>query len=126
MDTGAKVQLAPDPWKGKAVSFAGLPPTRTLTYALAGRPRTLAYEDHLTRVAGRTKVKLEDFGAPTVTVAATAAGGWNHLVAELVAKTADRADDRRQRRRRPDLGGEAHLHDPDALPGDARSRPDRP
>ena len=29
VDTGAKVQLAPDPWKGKAVSFAGLPPTRT-------------------------------------------------------------------------------------------------
>ena len=40
-----------------------------------------------TRVAGRTKAKLEDFGAPTVTVAATATGGWNHLVAELVATT---------------------------------------
>jgi predicted acyl esterase len=88
VDTGAKVQLAPDPWKGKAVSFAGLPPTRALTYPLAGRTRTLAYEDHVTRIAGHTKVNVEDFGAPTVTVAATAAGGWNHLVAELVAKTA--------------------------------------
>ena len=87
VDTGGKVMLAPDPWTGKPVTYPGLPTTRTLTYPLAGKPRTLGYEAHLTRLATRTRTKLEDFGAPTVTVTATASGGWNHLVAELVATT---------------------------------------
>lgn len=84
VDTGGTVQLAPDPWKGKAVSYAGLPAVRTLTLPLAGKASTLAYEAHVTRAAGATK-KIETFGAPVVTVTATASGGWDHLVAALVA-----------------------------------------
>jgi predicted acyl esterase len=87
VDTGPKVQLAPDPWKGKPVSYAGLPPTRALTFPLAGKTGTLGYESHVTRPVTRTRTELEDFGAPVVTVTATATGGWNHLVAELVART---------------------------------------
>ena len=117
VDTGAKVQLAPDPWKGKAVSFAGLPPTRTLTYPLAGRraDARLGGPPHARRRAHEGEAR--GLRRADVTVAATTTGGWNHLVAELVAKTATGEDDRRQRRRRPDLGWEAHLHDPHALPG---------
>ncbi len=87
VDTGAKVQIAPDPWKGKAVSFAGLPATRALSSTLAGKARTLGWEGHLTRPATRTATKLEDFGSPAVTVTATATGGWSRLVAELTATT---------------------------------------
>ena len=54
VDTGPKVQIAPDPWKGKAGSFAGLPPTRALSYPLAGKARTLGWEGHLARGATAT------------------------------------------------------------------------
>lgn len=87
VDTGGQVQIASDPWKGKPVTSAGLPGTRALTLALAGAPRALAYAGHLTRTAARTETKFETFGAPVVTVTATASGGWDHLVATLVATT---------------------------------------
>jgi pimeloyl-ACP methyl ester carboxylesterase len=87
VDTGPKVQLAPDPWKGKPVSYAGLPPTRTATYTLAGKARTLGWSAKAVRTAGRTLTRLEDFGAPVVTVNATATGGWSRLVALLTAVT---------------------------------------
>jgi pimeloyl-ACP methyl ester carboxylesterase len=87
VDTSPNVELAPDPWKGKPVSYAGLPPTRTLSYRLAGKPRTIVWSGGVSRIATRTKTKIEDFGAPVVTVRATAAGGWSRLVALLTATT---------------------------------------
>jgi pimeloyl-ACP methyl ester carboxylesterase len=87
VDTGSKVQLAPDPWKGKPVSYTGLPPTRTLSYVLAGKPRTIGWSAKVARGARRNQLPLEDFGAPVVTVKATAAGGWSRLVALLTAVT---------------------------------------
>jgi pimeloyl-ACP methyl ester carboxylesterase len=85
--TGPKVQLAPDPWRGKPVSYAGLPPTRTISYSLAGTTRTLGWSAKAIRTAGRTPTRLEDFGAPVVSVNATATGGWSRLVALLTAVT---------------------------------------
>jgi hypothetical protein len=89
VDTGGNAQLAPDPWKGKPVVYSGLPPSLTAPgIPLRGRAQTIAYEGHLARVASTTRAKVETFGSPTATVTATASGGWDHLVAELVAKTA--------------------------------------
>ena len=87
LDTGPNVQLAPDPWKGKPVSYRGLPPVKTVTYALTGAPRTLSWSAKAVRTAGRTELPLEDFGAPLITVKATATGGWSRLVALLTATT---------------------------------------
>jgi hypothetical protein len=87
VDTGPKVQLAPDPWNGKPITYAALPTTRTLSFPLAGKPRKIAWAGKLVRAVTRTRTRLEDFGAPAVTVAATAAGGWSRLVALLTATT---------------------------------------
>ena len=87
VDGPKNVQLAPDPWKGKAVSYAGLPPVKTLSYRLAGTASTIAWPGKIVRTAGRTQLPVEDFGAPIVTVKATAAGGWSRLVALLTAVT---------------------------------------
>lgn len=87
VDTGPRVQVAPDPWKGKPVSFAGLPPTRTVSYVLNGGTRAVGWSGKVIRTAGRTRTHVEDFGAPVVSVTATATGGWSRLVALLTAVT---------------------------------------
>ncbi|HKP19280.1 MAG TPA: CocE/NonD family hydrolase [Gaiellaceae bacterium] len=87
VDTGATVQLAPDPWKGKAVGYPGLPPTKTLTFPVPGPARTIGASDHLFRVVTRIATALEDFGAPVLTVTASASRGWSRLVALLTAVT---------------------------------------
>jgi pimeloyl-ACP methyl ester carboxylesterase len=87
VDTGPNVQLAPDPWKGTPVSFTGLPPTKTISYVVTGKPRTIGWSAKVVRAAGRTQLRLEDFGTPVITVKATAAGGWSRLVALLTAVT---------------------------------------
>ena len=84
----AEAEIAPDPWKGKPAGFQRWPLTTRVTYPLPGPARTLGWEAHLTRVAGRTATKLEDIGTPVVQVRATSTGGWSRLVAELVATTA--------------------------------------
>ena len=87
VDTGPKLMIAPDPWKGQPAGFQRWPLTTSRTYPLPGPARTLGWEAHLTRVAGRTATKLEDIGTPVVQVRATTTGGWSRLVAELVATT---------------------------------------
>ena len=54
--------------RGRRSSFAALAADAHADLPAApASARTLGYEDHLTRVAGRTTIKLEDFGAPAVT-----------------------------------------------------------
>jgi hypothetical protein len=81
------VQIATDPWTGKPAGFPQLPPTRTLSYALVGGPKRVAWGGKVVRPAGRTSTKVENFGAPVVTVRVTTSAGWDHLVAVLTATT---------------------------------------
>lgn len=87
VDTGSPVELSPDPWKGKTVSYPALPPAKTLSYPLAGPAKTIAPAAKVVRDAGLAATRLETFGAPVVSVTATAAGGWSRLVALLTART---------------------------------------
>ncbi len=87
VDQEPRVQIAPDPWTGKPAEFPGLPPTRPLSYALLGGPKRIGWGGKVVRPAGRTRVKVENFGSPVVTVRATATAGWDHLVALLTATT---------------------------------------
>jgi pimeloyl-ACP methyl ester carboxylesterase len=87
VDEGPNVQIAPDPWTGKAAFFPRLPPTRTLSYALLGGPKRVGWTGKVVRPAGRTRTKVENFGSPVVTVRATTTAGWDHLVALLTATT---------------------------------------
>lgn len=86
IDKGPRVKLAPDPFRGRVVSFPSLPPTRTITFPLAGT-RTIATTGRVVRTAGRTSGLLETFGTSVVNVRATSLGGWSRLVATLTATT---------------------------------------
>ena len=87
VDQGPNVRIAPDPWTGTPAAFPALPPTRPLSFALLGLPKRVGWTGKVVRPAGQTAVKIENFGAPLVTVRATTTAGWDHLVAELTAVT---------------------------------------
>jgi pimeloyl-ACP methyl ester carboxylesterase len=79
------INLAPDPWAGKAVRFKKLPATRSLKIALAGRASFTA-RGKAQRTSGRLRTRIETFGAARVRVQARLSGGWSRLVAVLTAK----------------------------------------
>jgi predicted acyl esterase len=88
IDTRPPVEVAPDPFdQTPAASFAGLPPTRSVTYKLAGRKATIGSAGKVVRGLAPTKTRLETFGAPTATVGVPALRNWTHLVAVLTAVT---------------------------------------
>jgi alpha-beta hydrolase superfamily lysophospholipase len=84
IDTGRRVELAPDPWTGRTVRYAGLPATRGLRLAFPGR-RTIAAGGSLVRTARLPRERLETFGAPVLRVSASSPTGWPRLVASLTA-----------------------------------------
>jgi hypothetical protein len=86
IDTRPPVEVAPDPWTGKTVSYAGLPPTKTLTLRAAGT-ETIARDGKSVRRLTVTRSRIEEFGAPVVQVAVKPSGGWSRLVAVLSART---------------------------------------
>jgi pimeloyl-ACP methyl ester carboxylesterase len=83
IDTRPPIEVAPNPWRGKAVSYPGLPPTRTLTFSTSGS-RTIGPEGAVARVLATAKAPLEEFGSPTVTVR-VAPKSWSRVVAVLTA-----------------------------------------
>jgi predicted acyl esterase len=84
IDTRPPVELAPDPFlEAQNRSYAGLPPTRTLTYAFRGRARTIGPLGKVVRAVGPTRGVLETFGAPVVRVQAS--GSFDRIVAVLTA-----------------------------------------
>jgi pimeloyl-ACP methyl ester carboxylesterase len=87
VDQEPRVQIATDPWTGRPAAFPALPPTRTLSFALLGGPKRIGWGGKVVRAAGRTLMKIEDFGSPVVVVRATTTAGWDHLVAVLTATT---------------------------------------
>lgn len=86
IDRRPAVRLLGEPYRGRGAQYAGLPPTRTLRFAVRGR-NTLSSSGSAVRTVARTRVLLETFGAPVVRVAAS--GTYPHLVAVLKARTPD-------------------------------------
>ena len=87
VDQEPRVQIATDPWTGRPADFPALPPTRTLSFALLGGPKRVGWSGKVVRPAGKTTMKIENFGSPVVVVRATTTTGWDHLVAVLTATT---------------------------------------
>jgi predicted acyl esterase len=81
VDTEKPVEVAPDPWRGRAVTYAGLPKTKPLM--LTSRTRaTLAARGKVVRQWPVPKTG-EQFGAPVIRVTASTRTQWPHLVAVL-------------------------------------------
>jgi predicted acyl esterase len=85
IDKQPPVELAPDPWTGKTVSYAGLPPTRNLAFAATGS-QTVGTDGKVVRNLGATRQLVETFGSAVVRVSVKPSNGWGHLVAVLSAK----------------------------------------
>jgi len=76
------VELAHDPWDGKTTTYAGLPPTKTVSVALPGTS-TIANGGKVVRGARITGGPHQTFGDSTVTVRYSGAKSWDRLVAVL-------------------------------------------
>ncbi len=90
IDTGKPVEVAPDPWKGKTVSYAALPKVRQLAFTSSGTS-TLGARGKAVRT-WTMRTTGEQFGAPVVHVIASSRTRWPHLVAVLTRVNADRSE----------------------------------
>jgi fermentation-respiration switch protein FrsA (DUF1100 family) len=79
------LSLSPDPWRGKAVTYPSLPPTRRLHFVLGGG-NTLTGIAKAARTSARLRSRVEAFGSAEVRVTAKLSGGWSRVVAVLTAK----------------------------------------
>jgi predicted acyl esterase len=84
IETKPPVELAPESWKGKAVAFAGLPPTATTTFALPGK-RRIAGDGKTVRTTKPLAKAAETFGVSTLKVTVSAMQSYSRLVAVLSA-----------------------------------------
>jgi predicted acyl esterase len=84
IETKPPVELAPETWNGKPVAFAGLPPTRTTTYALPGTTKVVG-DGKTVRTTKALAQAAETFGATTLTVNVRALTQYPRLVAVLSA-----------------------------------------
>jgi fermentation-respiration switch protein FrsA (DUF1100 family) len=91
VDREKPVQVAADPWKGEAASFARLPAVKRITLVSKGRS-SLAARGKVVRTLRLPKRALEQFGAPIVRVTASTPTRWPHLVAVLTAVDARGAE----------------------------------
>jgi hypothetical protein len=81
VDKEKPVEVAPDPWRGKTVSYAGLPAVKHL--AFTSRVRSAIPARGKAVRAFRATATMEQFGAPVVRVTASSRTLWPHLVAVL-------------------------------------------
>ena len=91
IDKEQPVQVAPDPWSAKPVTFAAVPRVTRLTLVSRGRS-ALSSHGKVVRTLRLPSRKVEQFGAPVVRVTASSATGWPHLVAVLTAVDAHGAE----------------------------------
>ena len=84
------VEVAPDPWRGKTVSFATLPKVKRITVTSRGR-NAITRGGKVVRTF-RLAGKVEQFGAPVVRVTASSRTQWPHVVAVLTAVKANGAE----------------------------------
>lgn len=87
IDTGAPVELAPDPWTGRTTSYRGLPARRTLRLSFPGRA-SIGASGKVARTRKLPRGRLETFGAPLVRIPLASTTGWPHVVAVISAVTA--------------------------------------
>jgi fermentation-respiration switch protein FrsA (DUF1100 family) len=87
VDTEKPVEVAPDPWRGKTASFAGLPKVKAVTLTSPGRAAIGPRGKSVRRF--RIRQRVEQFGAPVVRVTASTRTQWPHLVAVLTLVKAD-------------------------------------
>ena len=85
IDTRPPVELAPLPWTGKTVAYAGVPPTRTQTSTLRPPKRAIGASGKLVFTLPKSTRRQETFGRPVVRLSAT--GTFPHVVATLSALT---------------------------------------
>jgi len=86
IDTRPPVEVAPSPWRGKAVSYPALPPTRVYVASMPGKA-TIDENAKVVRTIALPKVPIEQFGAPVVSVEASSTTQFPRLVAVLSALT---------------------------------------
>jgi predicted acyl esterase len=85
VDKEKPVQIAADPWKGKAASFAGVPKVKLWRSNSMLVRRAMAARGRVLKTTLPLKRDLEQFGAPLVHVVATTQTQWPHLVAVVTA-----------------------------------------
>jgi predicted acyl esterase len=83
VDREPPVQVASDPWRA-AASYAGVPKVKRFALASTA-PRALDAAGKVVYTFPPLKRKVEQFGAPVLTVKAKSAKSWPHLVAVLTA-----------------------------------------
>jgi len=84
IDTKPPVELAPEIWNGKPVAFAGPPPTRTTTFALAGTAKIVG-DGKIVRTTKPLAQAAETFGVSTLKISVRALTQYPRLVAVLSA-----------------------------------------
>jgi predicted acyl esterase len=84
VDKEKPVQVATDPWSGKAASFAGIPPVKRMTLVTTAHS-ALGAHGKVVRTLRVPKRALEQFGAPVVRVTASTPTRWPHVVAIVTA-----------------------------------------
>jgi predicted acyl esterase len=86
IDRRRPVEIAPDPWTGKTIAYRRLPPRKTVRLDLPGNA-VLGAGGKVVRSAVLPRRRLEAFGAPVVTFAASTTTGWQHVVVAVSALT---------------------------------------
>jgi fermentation-respiration switch protein FrsA (DUF1100 family) len=85
VDSEKPVQIATDPWRGRAASFAAVPKARLWRSNFMLVRRAMRAHGRIVKTTLPLKRTLEQFGAPLVYLVATTRTQWPHLVAVLTA-----------------------------------------
>jgi predicted acyl esterase len=85
VDTERPVQIAADPWNGKAASFAAVPTVRSWRSNFMRVGRAMGAHGKVVKTTLPLKRDLEQFGAPLVNVVTTTRTEWPHLVAVVTS-----------------------------------------
>jgi pimeloyl-ACP methyl ester carboxylesterase len=92
IDTRQPVEIAPDPWTGRAASYARVPQTRTVKASFVRLPASIGTRGKVARTWPIPVRRLETFGAPTVQLKLSSSTGWPHVVVVLSALTPQRKE----------------------------------
>jgi pimeloyl-ACP methyl ester carboxylesterase len=92
IDTRQPVEIAPDPWTGRAASYARVPQTRTVKASFVRLPASIGARGKVARTWPIPVRRLETFGAPTVQLKLSSSTGWPHVVVVLSALTPQRKE----------------------------------
>ena len=85
VDREKPVQVAADPWRGKAASFATVPKVKAWRFGVMPVRRAMNARGRIVKTTLPLKRNLEQLGPPLVDVAATTRTQWPHLVAVVAA-----------------------------------------